>query len=157
MALEGILLDETPNHWSAEREEYLERLARKIRGSEGLVGDRLVSDEFFFISPDFRAKPAPSKVGYLLSRLGTLFSSRPCIQILLLLLNIYHLHLYTYTDHSQPWHPSRLQPRSSASSLPVYHQTHTHNHNNRAGQRHIRPDLRSGYNLDLRRTPRSIS
>ena len=48
MALEGILLDETPNHWSAEREEYLERLARKIRGSEGLVGDRLVSDEFFF-------------------------------------------------------------------------------------------------------------
>ena len=63
MALEGILLDETPNHWSAEREEYLERLARKIRGSEGLVGDRLVSDEFFFIFPDFRAKQARSEGG----------------------------------------------------------------------------------------------
>lgn len=157
MALEGILLDETPNHWSAEREEYLERLARKIRGSEGLVGDRLVSDEFFLFLQTFGQNQHARKVGYLLSRLGTLFSSRPCIQILLLLLNIYHLHLYTYTDHSQPWHPSRLQPRSSASSLPVYHQTHTHNHKHRAGQRHIRPDLWSGYNLDLRRTPRSIS
>jgi hypothetical protein len=53
MALEGILLDETPNHWSAEREEYLERLARKIRGSEGLVGDRLVSGEFFLFLQTF--------------------------------------------------------------------------------------------------------
>jgi hypothetical protein len=56
MALEGILLDETPNHWSPEREEYLGRLARKIRDSEGMVGDRLVSGDFF-ISPEFQAKP----------------------------------------------------------------------------------------------------
>jgi hypothetical protein len=50
MALEGILLDETPNHWSAEREEYLERLARKIRGSEGFLGNRLVSGDFYNFS-----------------------------------------------------------------------------------------------------------
>jgi hypothetical protein len=64
MALEGILLDETPNHWSPEREEYLGRLARKIRGLEGIVGNRLVSGDFF-ISPELRAKPARSKLGFL--------------------------------------------------------------------------------------------
>jgi hypothetical protein len=64
MALEGILLDETPNHWSAEREEYLERLARKIRGSEGFVGDRLVSGDLFYFSRAL-GEPACPKLGFL--------------------------------------------------------------------------------------------
>ncbi|KIN05435.1 hypothetical protein OIDMADRAFT_158030 [Oidiodendron maius Zn] len=58
MALEGILLDESPNHWSAEREKYLERLARKIRGSEGFVGDRLIIHNPG-TPPDYSLAPPP--------------------------------------------------------------------------------------------------
>jgi hypothetical protein len=41
--LEGILLDETPNHYTAERAEYLEAVRQHVKGAGGLQGDRLVS------------------------------------------------------------------------------------------------------------------
>jgi hypothetical protein len=40
--VEGILLDETPNHFSPERAEYLEALRQHIKSTEGLHGQRLV-------------------------------------------------------------------------------------------------------------------
>jgi spherulation-specific family 4 protein len=43
LGLQGILLDETPNHYLAERAEYLEALRQHIKATEGLAGDRLVS------------------------------------------------------------------------------------------------------------------
>jgi hypothetical protein len=41
--VEGILLDETPNHYSAERAEYLEALRQHIKSTSGFKDDRLVS------------------------------------------------------------------------------------------------------------------
>jgi hypothetical protein len=43
MAMQGIYLDETPNHFSAGRKLYLEALHKHIKTTEGLLGQRLVS------------------------------------------------------------------------------------------------------------------
>jgi hypothetical protein len=40
--VEGILVDETPNHYSPERAEYLEALRKHIKNTDGLRGERLV-------------------------------------------------------------------------------------------------------------------
>ncbi len=42
----GILLDETPNHYTSERAEYLDAVHRHIKATEGLQGNRLVSCPF---------------------------------------------------------------------------------------------------------------
>jgi hypothetical protein len=42
LAIQGIYLDETPNHFSAGRKLYLEALFNYIRGTDGLLGRRLV-------------------------------------------------------------------------------------------------------------------
>jgi hypothetical protein len=39
----GILLDETPNHYTAERAEYLDAVCQHIKATPGIQGDRLVS------------------------------------------------------------------------------------------------------------------
>jgi hypothetical protein len=39
----GILLDETPNHYTAERAEYLDAVWQHIKATPGIQGDRLVS------------------------------------------------------------------------------------------------------------------
>lgn len=39
----GILLDETPNHYTVERAEYLDALRQYIKATPGIQGDRLVS------------------------------------------------------------------------------------------------------------------
>jgi Spherulation-specific family 4 len=39
----GILLDETPNHYTPERAEYLDAVHRHVKATEGLQGNRLVS------------------------------------------------------------------------------------------------------------------
>lgn len=39
----GIYIDETPNHFSPERAEYLEVLQRHIKRHSGFTGDKLVS------------------------------------------------------------------------------------------------------------------
>jgi hypothetical protein len=46
LGLAGILLDETPNHYSEEREEYLRACTEFIKGHEGILRNRMVS--FFF-------------------------------------------------------------------------------------------------------------
>jgi len=43
LGVKGILLDETPNHWSAERVEYLDAVHQHIKATEGILGHRLVS------------------------------------------------------------------------------------------------------------------
>ena len=40
--VEGIFVDETPNHYSEQRLTYLNELGNFIRGTEGLLGSRLV-------------------------------------------------------------------------------------------------------------------
>lgn len=40
--VEGIYVDETPNHVSKESAEYLDAITSFIKNSEGLAGDRLV-------------------------------------------------------------------------------------------------------------------
>jgi len=47
MGLGGILLDETPNHYSAEREEYLTACTEFIKRNEGILRDRMVCSFFF--------------------------------------------------------------------------------------------------------------
>ncbi|KAL5119596.1 hypothetical protein ACEQ8H_002442 [Pleosporales sp. CAS-2024a] len=42
MSVDGIYLDETPNHFSPGRKLYLEALYTHIKGKEGLLGQRLV-------------------------------------------------------------------------------------------------------------------
>ncbi|KAF1850683.1 cell surface protein [Cucurbitaria berberidis CBS 394.84] len=42
LGLQGIYLDETPNHFSAGRRLYLEALHQHIKNTEGLLGQRLV-------------------------------------------------------------------------------------------------------------------
>jgi hypothetical protein len=42
LGLNGILFDETPNHYTAERAEYLDLVGKYIKAAEGLSGERLV-------------------------------------------------------------------------------------------------------------------
>lgn len=49
LAVHGIYLDETPNHFSAGRALYLEALHKHIKTKEGLLGQRLVSRLFKFV------------------------------------------------------------------------------------------------------------
>lgn len=43
LGVEGILLDETPNHYSEQRAQYLEAVRQGIKATLGLGGDKLVS------------------------------------------------------------------------------------------------------------------
>ena len=43
LSVQGIYLDETPNHFSAGRKLYLEALHKHIKHRDGLLGQRLVS------------------------------------------------------------------------------------------------------------------
>jgi Spherulation-specific family 4 len=43
LGLKGVLLDETPNHYSADRAGYLNALRQHIKATKGLGGERLVS------------------------------------------------------------------------------------------------------------------
>lgn len=43
LSVQGIYLDETPNHFSAGRKLYLEALHKHIKEQDGLLGQRLVS------------------------------------------------------------------------------------------------------------------
>lgn len=43
LGVKGILLDETPNHFSTDRAEYLEAVRQHIKATVGILGDRLVS------------------------------------------------------------------------------------------------------------------
>ena len=43
LGLGGILLDETPNHHSTLRAEYLESIRKHVKASEGILRNRLVS------------------------------------------------------------------------------------------------------------------
>jgi hypothetical protein len=42
LGVRGIFVDETPNHDSEERVEYLEKLAGFIKGCDGILGDKFV-------------------------------------------------------------------------------------------------------------------
>ncbi|KAH9206433.1 Spherulation-specific family 4 [Leptodontidium sp. 2 PMI_412] len=42
LGIEGIFLDETPNHFSPERAEYLQAVQQHIKATSGILGDRLV-------------------------------------------------------------------------------------------------------------------
>lgn len=42
LGLKGILVDETPNHYTKARAAYLEAVGRHIKTLEGISGDRLV-------------------------------------------------------------------------------------------------------------------
>ena len=42
LGVKGILLDETPNHHSTDRAEYLDAVRQHIKAMEGILGDRLV-------------------------------------------------------------------------------------------------------------------
>ncbi|ORY18990.1 cell surface protein [Clohesyomyces aquaticus] len=42
LGVKGILLDETPNHFSKERAEYLDALRKHIKLASGILGDRLL-------------------------------------------------------------------------------------------------------------------
>ncbi|KAH8787744.1 cell surface protein [Hyaloscypha finlandica] len=42
LGVRGILLDETPNHYTAERAEYLDAVCQHIKATPGIQGDRLV-------------------------------------------------------------------------------------------------------------------
>jgi Spherulation-specific family 4 len=39
----GIFIDETPNHYTAERAEYLDAMHQRVKATPGIQGDRLVS------------------------------------------------------------------------------------------------------------------
>ena len=43
LSVQGIYVDETPNHYSAGRKLYLEALQKHIKGNDGLQGQRMVS------------------------------------------------------------------------------------------------------------------
>ena len=43
LGVKGILLDETPNHYSTDRAEYLDAVRQHIKATAGILGDRLVS------------------------------------------------------------------------------------------------------------------
>lgn len=50
LGMNGILLDETPNHYTKARFEYLDVVNRHIRTVEGISGERLVCSFQFTIS-----------------------------------------------------------------------------------------------------------
>ena len=43
LGVHGIFLDETPNHYSPRFAEYLEQVRGRVKGTSGILGDRLVS------------------------------------------------------------------------------------------------------------------
>lgn len=43
LGVKGIFLDETPNHYSAERAEYLDAACQYIKATPAILGDKLVS------------------------------------------------------------------------------------------------------------------
>ena len=43
LGVQGIFLDEAPNHHSTERAEYLSAVHQYIKATRGILGDRLVS------------------------------------------------------------------------------------------------------------------
>lgn len=43
LGVRGILVDETPNHYSVDAASYLNALHQHIKGTLGILGDRLVS------------------------------------------------------------------------------------------------------------------
>jgi hypothetical protein len=43
LGVKGILLDETPNHYTVERAKYLDAVRQRIKATVGIMGDRLVS------------------------------------------------------------------------------------------------------------------
>ncbi|KAL5320229.1 hypothetical protein ACEPPN_011030 [Leptodophora sp. 'Broadleaf-Isolate-01'] len=51
LGIEGIFLDETPNHFSPERAEYLQAVQQHIKATSGILGDRLVSVRLFHLAP----------------------------------------------------------------------------------------------------------
>lgn len=53
LGVEGIFLDETPNHYSKERAEYLQAVGQHIKTTGGILGDRLVSSLLFRQPPSF--------------------------------------------------------------------------------------------------------
>lgn len=44
LGLEGIFVDETPNHHTEEFKNYLDAVDRYIKGIDGILGDRIVSN-----------------------------------------------------------------------------------------------------------------
>lgn len=42
LGLKGILLDETPNHYTAERAKYLDAVGTYIKKAKGFTGEKLV-------------------------------------------------------------------------------------------------------------------
>lgn len=54
LAVHGIYVDETPNHYSAGRALYLEALHKHIKSRPGIQGQRLVSRKNLHSSPIFR-------------------------------------------------------------------------------------------------------
>lgn len=44
--VEGIFMDEAPNHYSEHVAEYLNSLTAKIKATEGILGKKLVSRSF---------------------------------------------------------------------------------------------------------------
>jgi Spherulation-specific family 4 len=78
LGLGGIFLDETPNHFSEQRAEFLATTNQHIKAAAGFSGDKLVS---------FQADPKPGKEahGFPIDSLGT-------------------DNWTYYVDHSQSWH-----------------------------------------------------
>lgn len=49
--VQGIFLDETPNHWSAEATDYLNKITTEVKKDTGIKGKRLVSFERWSVHP----------------------------------------------------------------------------------------------------------
>ena len=45
LAVSGILVDESPNHHTQARADYLDVVHKHIKASPGILGDKLVSDD----------------------------------------------------------------------------------------------------------------
>lgn len=43
LGVRGIFVDETPNHYSSDRAEYLSELTKFIKNTPGILADRFVS------------------------------------------------------------------------------------------------------------------
>jgi hypothetical protein len=90
LGVRGIFVDETPNHESEERVEYLERLTRFIKGCEGILGDKFVCPVCVVVVFEVvGGQTAGSARPHLYT--GSLHPSRP------------HLHIY-------PSFPTSLSP-----------------------------------------------
>lgn len=72
LAVHGIYLDETPNHYSAGRALYLEALHKHIKSRNGIQGQRLVSR--------FSRKEKKQQPHFSLSRTSELTLAYPCMQ-----------------------------------------------------------------------------